>query len=416
MTADRQTLIRFTLPNGLRCVCWPNASRVVHLGVMTQAGARDEQPNLFGAAHFIEHMLFKGTQKRKSYHINSRLDDVGGELNAYTTKEQTFLYAVVLKEHTTRAAELLSDMLLNATFPEKEMEKEREVILDEIRSCKDDPSDEMMEWGDEVRFANHPLAHPILGTVDTVKGMQRQQLLDFRKKHYVASQMVVTLIGPFTEASSRSLMMRYFSQIPSGEQTQRPLVPIPYQPQQLTKVRELNNAHGLLVGPAYGLHHSKRLGFFMLNNILGGPAMNSRLNLHIRERHGLTYFLESGYAAYQDEGAWYIYFSTDAGQMNRTLDLIHRELKVLREKALGSLQWTKALHQIKGQIALANESSSHLLHVFARSVLMFDEVETTAQLFSRLDALQPSDLVDMAEEVFQPDQLSLLQFLPSQTD
>ncbi len=416
MSADRQTLIRFTLPNGLRCVCWPNASRVVHLGVMTQAGARDEQPDLFGAAHFIEHMLFKGTQKRKSYHINSRLDDVGGELNAYTTKEQTFLYAVVLKEHTTRAAELLSDMLLHPTFPEREMEKEREVILDEIRSCMDDPSDEMMEWGDEVRFAGHPLAHPILGTQDTVKSMQRDHLLDFRSRHYVASQMVVTLIGPFTEANCRQLMTRYFSQIPAGLAVDRPVLPIPYQPQVISKTRELNNAHGLLVGPAYGLHHPQRLGFFMLNNILGGPAMNSRLNLHIRERHGLTYFLESGYAAYQDAGSWYIYFSTDAGQMNRTLELIHRELKALREKALGTLQWTKALHQIKGQVALANESSSHLLHVFARSVLMFDEVETTAQLFARLDALKPSDLTDMANEIFQPEQLSLLQFIPSQTD
>lgn len=410
---ENSELFRFTLNNGLRCLLVPNNSRVLHLGVMVNVGSRDENPCEFGAAHFIEHMLFKGTKKRKAFHINSRLDAVGGELNAYTTKEHTFIYAVVMQEHKRRAVELLSDMLLHSIFPLKEVEKERDVILDEFRSSKDDPSDEIMEMADELLFGNHPLAHPILGSHKTVSSLGREQLLSFKNQHYVAENMVLCIIGNLKPHAFRQLCETYFGEIPSGKKFHRILKPVDYVPvhQKVVK-RELNNAHSMIFAPAYSLMDDKRLAFSVLNNILGGPAMNTRLSLNVREKYGLTYFLESGFVPYHDAGSWYIYFSTEAGQTARVMRYIHRELKKLREEPLGSLQWINAKHQTRGQIALANESAGHLLHFYARSILVFDDVESTEDLFRQIDGLTPHTLLETAAEIFDPERLSTLHFVP----
>jgi predicted Zn-dependent peptidase len=406
---------RWTLPNGLQAAHLQSAGQVAHIGVLLRAGTRDEKTGSEGIAHFLEHMFFKGTSKRKAYHINSRLDEVGGELNAYTTKENIFLYATCLLEHLPRAADLISDMLQNSSFPLREMEKEKDVVRDEIRTCKDDPADELMEHLDELLLGDHPLARPILGSDDSVAAMKREQLLDFYNHHVSAQNAILCLVANISTLKAEKLAAKFFGEWKSGNTPER-VLKFPSTSVFHKKVHKpgLSNAHLAMGSLAYGIKDTKRLPFFLLNNVLGGPAMNSRLNLNIREKYGLAYALESSYQTYSETGVWSLYLATDAKQVDRAAGLVMRELKKLRETKLGTLQLHKAKSQIKGQLALSNESSGSLLHVIARSIQIFDDVEPLESIFAKIDAINSYALCDLANEVFSPDSVSRLVFSPNE--
>jgi len=406
-------ILRWTLENGLQAAHLPSAGQVAHIGVLIRAGTRDEIPGTEGVAHFLEHMFFKGTSHRKSYHINSRLDEVGGELNAYTTKENIFLYATCLLEHLPRAADLLADMLKNSSFPAREMEKEKEVIRDEIRTCRDDPADELMEQLDALLLGNHPLAKPILGTDESVANMKRQQLIDFYERFVGAQNAILCIVANVATPKAEKLVEKFFGDWRTGKAGRRTLeAPTPTTFQEYALKPGLSNAHLGMGSLAFGIKDSMRLPFFLLNNVLGGPAMNSRLNLNIREKYGLAYALESSFQTYSETGVWSLYLATDAKQVERARGLVMKELKKLRESTLGTLQLHKAKSQIKGQLALSNESSSSLLHVIARSIQVFDEVEPLEKIFDKIDAIQANTLLDLANQVFSPERLSWLVYSP----
>lgn len=408
-------LHRFTLPNGLRVAWIETRSPVASAGVMVDAGTVNESPDFpAGIAHFTEHMLFKGTQKRKAHHILTRMDDVGGDLNAYTTKEQTFYYATFLQPHTYRALELLADMVIRPSFPEKEMDKEKAVVLDEIQSSKDDAPDELGEWFDAELFAGHPLSIPILGEEQALNRLTRKDLLDWHGRCYTAENMVLVLVGRFQRKILERWVYGLFSEVPSGAKAPlpRPEKPLAVAAFQRREFRSNHSAYGILGGLGPDVLSEQRLPVSVLNNILGGPAMSSRLNMGIREKYGITYLLESNYTPYRMSGSWSVLWATEPAKMQRTRSLILKELQRLAKQPLGSMQWHKAIQQIMGQLALSNENAGNLLHIVARSILLHDEVETLATIFDRLQALTPTHIVETAELLFADNQRSECYYYP----
>ena len=406
---------RFSLPNGLRVAWVETRSPVASAGIMIDAGTLNEAPNFpAGIAHFTEHMVFKGTQKRKAHHILTRMDDVGGDLNAYTTKEQTFYYATFLQPHTFRALDLLADIVKQPSFPEREIPKEKAVVLDEIQSSKDDALDELGEWFDAELFANHPLSTPILGHPESLNRSNRNQLFDWHQQTYFANNMVLVLVGNFQRKILERWILSLFQDLPSGSAAK---VVRPYPPNELPsfskrEVRSNNSAYGILGGLGPDVFSEDRLPVSVLNTILGGPAMSSRLNMGIREKYGITYVLESGYTPFRISGNWSVIWATEPAKMERTRTLIFKELKKLASQPLGSMQWHKATQQIMGQLALSNENAGNLLQIVARSILLHDEIETLAAVFNRLQALKPSDITEAALALFDPSKISECYFYP----
>jgi len=413
-TPQGRPIFQWELPNGLPCILMQTRSPIAHMGLMINAGSRHETPETEGIAHFLEHMLFKGTHKRSAYHINSRLDEVGGDLNAYTTKENIFIYATCLLNHLHRASELIADMAINSRIAQKDIDKEREVILDEIRSCKDDPADELTEQFDQIVFGNHPLAHPILGFEHTLQGIQKKQLDLFYHENMNAHRTILCMVANIQEHEAKKLTIKYFENLKTGTAQPQINQALHYSASQkiLTKP-SLNNAHLIIGKPAYNLLSPLRLPFFLLNNVLGGPAMNSRLNLNIRDKYGIAYTIESGYQTYTDQALWSVYLATEPNQLHRANELVHKELRKLRESPLGSLQIHKAKNQLKGQLALANENTAGLLHVMARSIQTFGKLERLNDVFLKIDQISATQLCELANDIFNPNELSTLAFTPN---
>ncbi len=403
-----------TLPNGIRIIhSQVEHSLVSHLGLFVNAGSRDEEASEQGIAHYIEHTLFKGTQKRKAFHILNRLDSVGGDLNAYTTKEYTCIYASVLNAHYTRALELIADIAFQSTFPEKEIRKEKEVIIDEINSYLDAPSEQIFDDFEEQAFAGHSIGRNILGTVDHVKGFQRKDVLSFIGKHYSTNQIVLSSVSGLPMSKVIRLAEKYIGSVPASTSAPERVPYNVYKPQHVTIEREAHQAHYMLGGIGYSAPNPKRRGLVLLNNILGGPAMNSRLNLSIRERAGLTYNIESNYAAYSDTGLFSIYLGTDPQYLNRSIKLTKKELKLLRTKKLGTVQLHNAQQQLIGQIALASENKSNPMVSLGRSLLLYDRVDTIENIYEKITAITASELLEIANEVFDDSVLSSLTYLPA---
>lgn len=406
---------RFSLPNGLRVAWVETRSPVASAGIMIDAGTLNESPNFpAGIAHFTEHMLFKGTQKRKAHHILTRMDDVGGDLNAYTTKEQTFYYATFLQPHTYRALELLADMVVQPSFPEREIIKEKAVVLDEIQSSKDDALDELGEWFDAELFANHPLSTPILGEPDALNRLNRNDLIRWHQQTYTANNMVLVLVGRFQRKILERWVFALFESLPPAPPISIDLPAKLVQKPTFVKreTRSNHSAYGILGGLGPDVFSELRFPVSVLNTILGGPAMSSRLNMGIREKYGITYVLESGYTPYRMSGNWSVIWATEPAKMERTRTLIFKELKKLATQQLGSLQWHKATQQIMGQLALSNENAGNLLQIVARSILLHDEVETLASVFDRLNALKPADIKEAAAALFDPSLISECYYYP----
>ncbi|RIH65574.1 insulinase family protein [Mariniphaga sediminis] len=397
-----------TLPNGIRLIHKPTDSPVGHLGILINTGSRDEEPDEHGLAHFIEHSVFKGTRKRRAFHILSRIEDVGGELNAYTTKEETTLYSTFLAEFYERTAELLSDILFNSVYPEKELNREKEVVLEEINSYKDSPSELIFDEFEELVFDGHPIARNILGTPANLALFNREAILRFISQNYHTDQMVISSVGKINFNALVKLIEKYFGHAETRLRQNGRRQFDNYIPGNRIVEKDTFQAHCLLGNVAFDVMHPRRIAMVLLNNIIGGQAMNSRLNMALRERQGMAYNIESGYTAYTDTGLFNVYFGTDRENLEKAIALILREFKLLREKKLGVLQLSKAQRQLMGQIAISAENGEDLMLTIGKSYLLFNKVDSVKTIFKKIEAISPVDLIEVANEVLEENRMSRL--------
>ncbi|ALD20214.1 M16 family metallopeptidase [Hymenobacter sp. DG25A] len=403
----------YELPNGIRVLHKQVLhTKIAHCGFLLDIGSRDEKPEQQGLAHFWEHMAFKGTEKRKSFHILNRLETVGGELNAYTTKEKICFYASLLSTHFERAFELLTDLTFHSVFPEKEIEKERGVILEEMAMYHDAPEDAIIDDFDAVVFGNHSLGHNILGTKESVSGFQQGDFREFLGQNVRTNRLIFSSVSnlPFKEV--KRLADKYLAPLPAqlGTQARTPFGH--YQRIDRVERKPITQAHCLIGGPAYAIEDDRRIPFFMLSNLLGGPGMNSRLNLAVREKYGLVYTIDSTYSPYTDTGLFGIYFGTEKKQVDRTISLVQKELKKLRTTPLGGLQLHTSKEQLMGQLAMAEESNGGLMQLLGKSTLDLGRVESLNEIFDRVKRITSPELQELANDILREDNLSMLQYLP----
>jgi predicted Zn-dependent peptidase len=402
-----------TLNNGIRVVHQQvNNSKIVHCGFILDIGSRDEKPHQVGMAHFWEHMAFKGTEKRKAFHILNRLDSVGGELNAYTTKEKIYFHASVLEQHLERAIELLVDITFHSNFPEKQIEKERQVILEEMAMYHDSPEDAIQDQFDELIFAGHPLGNNILGTQESLKAFERKDFLTFLDENIDTEKTVFSIVGNVTSNKIRTLVDKHLQQIPAKSKARERIAFQNYIPQVQHISRDVSQAQCAIGTTAFPIHHKKRLPFFMLVNILGGPAMNTRLNMALREKHGFVYAIDAGYHPFTDTALFSIFFGTDPRQLNRSISLVKKELHKLQSNPLGSVQLHVAKEQLMGQMAMAEENNMNIMSMLGRSLLDKDEVESLDEIFKQIKQIKATELMDLANEVWSEDRLSIMTLSP----
>ncbi|MES2730365.1 MAG: pitrilysin family protein [Bacteroidota bacterium] len=403
----------YTLPNGIRIVHKQVIhTQVAHCGLMLDVGSRDEEPHQIGIAHFWEHMAFKGTKKRKSFHILNRLESVGGELNAYTTKEKICFHASVLDKHFEKAVELLTDITFESIFPEKQIEKERSVILEEMAMYYDSPEDAIQDDFDNVLFEGHPLGYNILGTNESVQSFRKADFLRFIAENLNTERIVFSSVGNMPFRKVVETAKKYLSAIPAHSARKERLPFSNYIPKQQKVMRSASQAHCALGRTAYPLNDSRRLPFFMLINLLGGPAMNSRLNLALREKYGFVYSVEANYTPYVDTGFMAIYFATEKKQLTKSISLVNRELKILREIPLGRLQLHGLKEQLMGQLAMSEESNVNFMLMMAKSILDMNRVDKLEEIFDSIRVITSKNLQDLANEMFDENQMSLLTFVP----
>ncbi|MCE7994492.1 MAG: insulinase family protein [Roseivirga sp.] len=403
----------FTLPNGIRVVHKEvSNTKIVHCGFILDIGSRDEREEQLGIAHFWEHMAFKGTNKRKAFHILNKLDSVGGELNAYTTKEKICFYASALDKHMESAFELLQDITFDSIFPEKQIEKERGVILEEMAMYHDSPEDAIQDEFDRVVFKDHPLGKNILGTQSSVRSFHRQDFKDFLKANLNTERVVFACVGNVPLKKIQRLADKYFKPIPHYNAEKKRISFENYTPYSEINRRNITQAHCAIGTTAYELSNKNRLPFFMLMNILGGPGMNSRLNLALREKYGFVYNVEASYHPFSDTGLFSIFFGTEPGQVERSRKLVLKELKRLRERPLGSLQLHMAKEQMIGQLAMAEENNTSLMLMMGKSILDLEKIDDLENIFKRIRNISASQLQEIANERLLESQLSHLTFLP----
>lgn len=401
----------YTLPNGLKIIHKPDQSAVAYCGIVINTGSRDEADDEQGMAHFIEHMLFKGTQKRRSGHIINRLENIGGELNAFTSKEETVVYATVLKEYFERAIELVSDIALHSTFPQKEIDKEVVIIVDEIQSYRDSPSELIYDDFEELVFANHPIGHNILGKSELLEKYSTDDAFRFVKKHYRADEMVFFVLGDLDFKQLVRWAEKYLqTEVSEPKQAER-IPPTSYQPIKKEINKNTHQVHFMLGNRAYDLHNPNRMGMYLLNNILGGPGMNSLLNLSLREKHGLVYNVESSYQPFTDTGLWTVYFGCDSDNAARCEQLVYTELQKLREQPLSANALKKYKLQLMGQMAISTEQKENLALSLGKSFLRYGKIDDLDVVKQRIEEVTAEKLQEIANEIFNPEQLSVLKYL-----
>jgi predicted Zn-dependent peptidase len=383
---------------------------VAHAGLFINTGSRDEEENEHGLAHFVEHVIFKGTGKRKSFQIINRLEDVGGELNAYTTKEETCIHASFLKEDIERAIELISDLGYNSIFPEKEIEKEKEIIIDEINSYKDNPSEQIFDDFEEMVFPNDPLGRNILGTPDSLRKFERADLINFIKNNYFTDQTILCIVGDIEHSKAVKIFTKYFSHVPGHLSNRYRKLAETYKPSFREEIKNTFQAHCIIGSDAFSFSDDQRLTLHLLNNILGGPGMNSRLNMSLRERHGCSYNIESSYSPFFDSGIFALYFGTDKENIEKCLRLIFKEFDLLKNKKLGNIQLSKAKKQLIGQLAIASEHYENLMMSIGKSYLVFGKVDTLEEINRQIEAISARDLILVANEILDKNRLSTIIF------
>jgi predicted Zn-dependent peptidase len=393
----------FTLENGLQCSFQAQRSSVAHVVVAIRAGSRDELDHQQGLAHFLEHNLFKGTSKRKAYHILSRLDDVGGELNAYTTKEETIIHASFLKTDFRRALELIYDVLANSTFPEKELEKEKEVIKDEISSYKDAPSESIFDDFEDHIFRGDPLGRNILGTPESVDKLRRDDILELQSRTYTADRIKLAVVGPFGSERVERTVAELFAGFQFADSDWENTFKGDGQPDRVVENLAQFQDHYMVGWRTCGIHGHDRRSLSLLNNILGGPAMNSRLGLNIREKHGIAYNIESYLNLYSDVGMMGIYLGCDPQQTEKAADLVAKEVTKLRETKLGTLQMSKAKKQFLGQMAMSEDNGLNSAVGAARALLHFGRVNDFETVAAKIQAISAEQLQDVANAYLERD-------------
>ena len=397
-----------TLTNGLRIIHTPSPTSVVYCGYAINAGTRDEQEHETGLAHFVEHMLFKGTTRRRAWHILNRMENVGGDLNAFTNKEETVVYSAFLKKDFTRALELLTDIVFRSTFPQHEINKERGVILEEIDSYEDNPAELIFDDFENLLFHEHSLGHNILGTPQHIKRFTTASAQHYAQRYYHPANAVLFVYGniPF----NRIVMWaeRLTADIPSGYANTGRTAPLPYTPRLEETKRHTHQTHVMLGCVGYPSSDKRRTGLYLLNNMLGGPGMNSRLNLALREQTGLVYNVESNLTSYTDTGVFNIYFGTDPRDAERCIELTMHELHRLCQSPLTALQLSAAKKQLIGQIGVASDNFENTALGMAKTYLHYGKYESIEALFHRIEALTSKELWDIANELFKKENLTLL--------
>ena len=419
------------LSNGLRIIHLPSASPVVYCGYQIAAGTRNEEPGDEGLAHFCEHVTFKGTAKRTSLQIVNSIEQVGGELNAFTNKEDTVFYAAVLKDHLARAVDVLTDIVFHSTYPQHEINKEIEVICDEIESYNDSPAELIYDDFENILFEGHPLGHNILGNAERLRQYTTADALRFTSKYYrpdnsiffvygdVEFRRVVKLLSRKEEGGGRKeICFEYMNHQEQGPVSQyyspsSLLLPPsskkePPSPGTIILHKSTHQAHVMLGNRAYDIHDKRRIPLYLLNNILGGPGMNARLNLALRERNGLVYTVDSSMVSYGDTGMWCAYFGCDTQDVKRCLRLVRRELDKLMKTPISSAQLRKAKQQIKGQIGVACDNRESFALDFGKSFLHYGWEKDIRHLFADIDAVTAEQLQAVAQEIFEPTKITTL--------
>lgn len=402
------------LSNGIRIVHQEvTHTRLVHCGFILNMGSRDEDKDQEGLAHFWEHMAFKGTHKRKTFHIINRLESLGGELNAYTTKEKVCFYASILKEHYSKAADLLFDITFNSTFPTKQIEKERQVILEEMAMYRDSPDDSIQDDLDALVFENHALGRNILGTEETVGRFTQQDFFDYISTRLDTSEIVFSVVGNITFDKALKAIEGLLNQIQPKHTLYVRNGFHDYTPKQKTVQRDVTQSLCAMGRPAYSLHDPNRYKLYLLNNILGGPSMNSRLNLSLRENYGYVYSIESSYQPFSDTGFFGIYFGTENKTLKKCLTIVHREMEKLRSKKLGSLQLHMAKEQAIGQMAMAEENYAALMLVYGKSLIDHGKIDPLEKIFDQIRSTTAEEIQEIARDIFNPEQLTYLIYTPN---
>lgn len=392
--------VLFTLSNGIRVVYLQRDAFVAHMGVLIQAGSRYELPDEEGLAHFIEHCIFKGTEKRKALDIFTDLDSVGGELNAYTNKEEICVHASFRKLHFTIASELLSDIVWNASFPEDEIQKEKDVVLDEIISYLDSPSERIYDDFEARIFKGNSLGYNTLGTKKSVGKFTRENLKSYAERYFTPENMVISFVGDIGLDELRKVLEHDFGKIhrkgiiPSNN----PL--LPFKPFQIIEKKSNYQTHTVIGGRAPSYNDMARRGMTLLTNVLGGPALNSRLMLSIREKYGYAYNVEANYTAYSDVGFWSIYMGTDKKYLKKAIQLIYTELEKITKENLSAEELVHAKEQLKGHIALSLDSNLELMFHLGKSVLIHSKVDSIREIYDQIDCIGLEELHEISSKSF----------------
>ena len=420
----------YTLDNGLRIIHLPSDSQVVYCGYQINAGTRNEEPGEEGLAHFCEHVTFKGTERRKAWHILNCLESVGGDLNAYTNKEGTVYYSAILKEHIARAVNLLSDIVFHSVYPQAEIDKEVEVICDEIESYNDSPAELIYDEFENILFKGSPLGHNILGTAEQVRRFTTEDALRFTRKLYRPDNAIFFAYGDIDfkklvktlnlELGTLNFMNSKASETPATEmeaddanhkvQSSMFNVQSKVAGQTIVMQKNTHQAHVMIGTRAYDVNDDRRMPLYLLNNMLGGPGMNAKLNLALREHNGLVYTVESTMVAYGDTGTWSIYFGCDEHDVKRCLRLVRKELDKFMQKPLSDAQLKAAKKQIKGQIGVACDNRENFALDFGKSFLHYGWEKNVDRLYEQVDEITAAQIQAVAQELFDKNRLTTLIF------
>lgn len=409
-----------TLSNGLRIIHLPSVAQVVYCGYQIAAGTRHEAAGEEGLAHFVEHTTFKGTSKRNSLQVINALETVGGDLNAFTTKEHTVYYAAILKNHFRKAVDVLSDIVFHSTYPEQEVEKEKDVVVEEIESYNDTPSELIFDDFENIIFKDEPLGHNILGTEENVRAFTADDARSFAHRHYRADNSVFFVYGDISFDAIVAAVGKTTADLPqiTADNSAATMVQCARTGVaaadlsaggQLYEVdRATHQAHVMIGTRAYGFHHEHRTALYLLNNILGGPALSARLSLVLRERHGLVYSVESNMVSYSDTGVWMVYFGCDQHDVKRCIALVRRELDKFVKKPISSQKLKAAKQQLKGQIGVACDNRENFALDFGKHYLFFGTEKSIDQLFLDIDSVTADEIQTVAAALFADDKLTTL--------
>ena len=416
----------YTLDNGLRIIHLPSDSKVVYCGYQINAGTRNEEPGEEGLAHFCEHVTFKGTERRKAWHILNCLESVGGDLNAYTNKEGTVYYSAILKEHIARAVDLLTDIVFHSVYPQAEIDKEVEVICDEIESYNDSPAELIYDEFENIIFKGSPLGHNILGTAEQVRSFKTEDALRFTRKLYRPDNAIFFAYGDIDFKKLVRLLKKSFlseERRVKSEKFNSPEAQAQFniqhstfntqhsfEGQTIVMQKNTHQAHVMIGTRAYDVNDSRRMPLYLLNNMLGGPGMNAKLNLALREHNGLVYTVESTMVAYGDTGVWSIYFGCDEHDVKRCLRLVRKELDKFMQKPLSETQLKAAKKQIKGQVGVACDNRENFALDFGKSFLHYGWEKNVDRLYEQVDEITAEQIQAVAQELFDKDRLTTLIF------